>query len=105
MSKKFNSIKEIIKGFEIWKLNGKVHREDGPALIYPDGTQFWFINNNIHREDGPAIILPNGKKEWYYKGKQVSEEELKQINIEKLYEDLDSTMNTNNIKKIVKIKI
>ena len=21
------------------------HREDGPAVIYADGTQYWFLNN------------------------------------------------------------
>ena len=31
-------------GSQNWLLNGKLHREDGPAEIYPDGTQIWFLN-------------------------------------------------------------
>jgi len=32
-------------GTQIWKNeNGYFHREDGPAVIYPDGTQYWYIN-------------------------------------------------------------
>ena len=53
---------------EHW-LNGKRHREDGPAVIYPDGTKEYWINGKLHREDGPAIIGPNGKEIWYKNGK------------------------------------
>lgn len=52
---------------EEWMLNGKLHREDGPAIIsyYTDGgikEQQWWINDEQHREDGPAVITyyPNG---------------------------------------------
>lgn len=27
-----------------WYLNGKLHRRDGPAIIYD--TQYWFLNGN-----------------------------------------------------------
>ena len=47
-----------------WFLNGKMHKEDGPAEIgyYPDGTvsyTSWFIDDEAHREDGPAWIEYN----------------------------------------------
>ena len=29
-------------GSKIWYLNGKKHRENGPAIIYPDGIKFWY---------------------------------------------------------------
>lgn len=32
-----------------------LHREDGPAIEYEDGTNEWYINNQRHRIDGPAI--------------------------------------------------
>ena len=32
-------------GTKIWRLNGKLHREDGPACEYPDGTKYWFLND------------------------------------------------------------
>ena len=36
--------------------NGRVHREDGPAKIWPDGTMEWWFNGEIHNEDGPSAI-------------------------------------------------
>jgi hypothetical protein len=42
-------------GTKRWFLNGKPHREDGPAIEYPDGSKFWYLNGKYHREDGPAI--------------------------------------------------
>ena len=53
-----------------WIINGKIHREDGPALINHQGTKYWYLNNNLHREDGPAIIWEEGKKQWYVYGIQ-----------------------------------
>ena len=52
-------------GIQQWHINGKLHREDGPAAIYSDGTQFWYINGNLHREDGPAAIYSNGRQYWF----------------------------------------
>ena len=51
-----------------WFKGGKLHREDGPALEWPDGTKFWFINGQNHRENGPAIEWANGDKRWYFNG-------------------------------------
>ena len=31
-------------GSKRWLLNGKRHREDGPAIEWPDGSKFWFLN-------------------------------------------------------------
>ena len=52
---------------EYW-VNGKRHREDGPAIIHPDGTELYFINGKLHREDGPAIINYNGNCDWFING-------------------------------------
>ena len=57
-------------GYQEWWLNGKTHREDGPAIILPDGTHIWYQNGELHREDGPAIILPSGIQWWYLNGKR-----------------------------------
>lgn len=40
-------------------LNGKLHREDGPAIEYVNGDLRWYLNGNRHREDGPAIESTN----------------------------------------------
>ena len=55
-------------GNKYWWLNGKLHREDGPAIEYLDGTKAWFLNGKLHREDGPAIELLSGHKEWWLNG-------------------------------------
>ena len=52
-----------------------LHREDGPALEWPDGYQEWYFNNKLHREDGPAVVDPNGYKAWYLHGERFDEEQ------------------------------
>ena len=53
-----------------YRLDGKLHREDGPAVIKPDGTQEWYKNGVRHREDGPAVIWPDGTQSWYINGQR-----------------------------------
>lgn len=48
-----------------WYLNGKRHREDGPAVEYTNGDKYWFLNDELHREDGPAVEYSHGGKVWY----------------------------------------
>ena len=57
-----------------WYLNGKLHREDGPAIEYANGTRFWFLNDNCHREDGPAIECSDGRRFWYLNDKRHRED-------------------------------
>ena len=49
--------------------DGKLHREDGPAVIYADGRQEFYRDGKLHREDGPAVIYANGRQEFYRDGK------------------------------------
>ena len=39
------------------------------------GKQQWYRNNKLHREDGPAIIYSDGEKKWYLEGKDYREED------------------------------
>ena len=59
-------------GTKEWVFNGKLHREDGPAVEYENGSKGWYLNGRCHREDGPAIEYPDGEKRWCLKGKEVS---------------------------------
>tara|TARA_R110000868_G_scaffold292475_2_gene552961 strand:- start:337 stop:819 length:483 start_codon:yes stop_codon:yes gene_type:complete len=34
-----------------------VHRVDGPAIEYADGSEAWYLNHELHRVGGPAITL------------------------------------------------
>jgi hypothetical protein len=56
-------------GTQEWYLNGKFHRVDGPAIIWADGTQEWHLDGEYHRVDGPAIIRTDGSQQWYLDGK------------------------------------
>jgi len=62
-------------GTKEWFLNGKLHRDDGPAIEYSFGTKKWFLNGERHRDDGPAVEYNNGSKFWYLNGIEYSEEE------------------------------
>jgi hypothetical protein len=39
--------------------------------IIPNWTKRWTLNGKLHREDGPAVEWPNGQKEWYLHGEEV----------------------------------
>jgi len=58
-----------------WFLHGFLHREDGPAVIWANGSEFWYKNGDLHREDGPAVIWASGCKSWYLHDKKLSEAE------------------------------
>ena len=62
-------------GSKYWYLNGKRHREDGPALERSNGDKSWYLNNKLHREDGPAIEWADGDKCWYLNDEYLTEEE------------------------------
>ena len=55
--------------------SGELHREDGPAIEYADGSKVWFFNGKRHREDGPAVERANGDKAWYLNGDKLTEDE------------------------------
>lgn len=61
----------ICAGGEIYyHINGKLHREDGPAVILSDKHKEWWVNGYRHREDGPAIEYEDGTKEWWVNGQR-----------------------------------
>jgi hypothetical protein len=62
-----------------WYKDGLLHREDGPAVEGNDGTKWWYINGKIHRLEGPAIEWANGDKKWFVEGKEYTEEEFKEL--------------------------
>ena len=35
------------------------------------GDKYWYLNGYLHRKDGPAIEYFNGTKYWYLNGKQI----------------------------------
>ena len=76
-------------GSKFWWLNGLKHREDGPAIEYSNGDKIWYFNGKYHRRDGPAIEWEDGYKSWYYHGKRIdcqSQEEFERIILLKTFE-------------------
>lgn len=45
-----------------------LHRENGPALIYPNGDYAWFLKGKRHRLGGPAIQKKD-LEQWFLNGK------------------------------------
>lgn len=62
--------------YELWEVNGDLHREDGPAWIsYQNGKiieKGWWFKGKSHRENGPAIIKYRDGvitgEQWYFNG-------------------------------------
>lgn len=58
-------------GYKRWEWKndaGQIHREDGPAVEYDDGSKFWFVNGKQHRIGGPAVVLYDGTEEYWIDG-------------------------------------
>jgi len=71
----FNLLKYDIRvdkdGSKRWYKDGKLHREDGPAIERANGGRYWYKDGKRHRENGPAIERANDEKQWYLNGKKV----------------------------------
>ena len=66
-------------GNKRWYANGKLHREDGPAVERANGDKEWWVEGKLHRLDGPAreytLVLRGELKVehwWCVKGKRLS---------------------------------
>ena len=70
---------EYVNGSKEWYINGLLHREDGPAVEWYNGDREYWINGEKHRKDGPAIEWYYGDKEWWINGKPYTEEEFNSI--------------------------
>jgi len=68
-------------GTKYWKdKKGRYHREDGPAIVWLDGSKFWYFDGLCHRTDGPAVERAKSStwpasKEWRIRGKSLPYEE------------------------------
>jgi hypothetical protein len=62
-------------GTQRWYRDGKLHRENHPAVIYANSAKYWYRNGKCHREDGPAWIWADGTQRWYLNGKELTEQE------------------------------
>jgi len=70
----YTGIAEHANGDKVWHLNGKLHREDGPAVEFINCGKSWWLNGKRHRIDGPAMEWNNGDKAYYINGEKVTKE-------------------------------
>jgi len=62
-----------ISGEEYVKLSDKEKKEKAFFIEFFDGTKdYWIANNKLHREDGPSIVYSDGSKYWYLNGNYYS---------------------------------
>ena len=45
--------------------------------VNSQGYKSWHVNGKLHREDDPAVEYANGTKQWYINDKELTEEEFK----------------------------
>jgi len=64
-----------ISGEEYLKFSIEERKEKPYCIEYPDRDKFWLVNDKFHREDGPSIIYPDGTICWYLNGIRYSFEE------------------------------
>jgi hypothetical protein len=64
---------EFENRIEWYTETGILHREDGPAVEWINGTKEWYQMGQCHREDGPAIEdTEENLKEWWIRGVRIS---------------------------------
>ena len=61
---------EYIDGSTYWYKNAKWHRDDGPAITLSGGTKYWFKEGKKHRVGGPAVEFSDGENQWFHNGKR-----------------------------------
>jgi len=54
---------------EFYDSKKRLHREDGPAVIWPCGKEEYYMNGHRHRLDGPAVVYP---PEYFLMGKRAT---------------------------------
>ncbi len=43
---------------------GQRHRNEGPAMIWPDGSCAWYKNGELYRKNGPLTIRLDGTQQY-----------------------------------------
>ena len=67
-----------VENCKMWYVDGKLHREDGPAFEAGNGSKEWYIDDLRHRTDGPAVVYfkgglyKKGSLKWCYYDREYS---------------------------------
>lgn len=49
--------------------------EEYQVIVYKNGRVEWYQDDNLHRTNGPAVEYPDGTKHWYLDNKRLTEQE------------------------------
>lgn len=52
--------------------------------VFEDGSKCWYLDGKRHREDGPAVEFSSGTNAWYLNGERLTESEQRRTNNGKL---------------------
>jgi len=58
-----------------YQQNYEMHRLNGPARKFSDGSKFWYQYGKFHRLEGKAIEYANGYGLWYIEGAEYNKKE------------------------------
>ena len=75
-----NSVRSVTALGTFWHKGAKLrilHRENGHAIEYSNGTKEWYVNGELHRIDGPAVEGFDGFKAWWLNDYQMDFEDWK----------------------------
>lgn len=56
-----------------WFKNGHIHRDNGPAMMYPGEARYWYQEGKPHRDNGPAVETRENLV-WYQRGVLIKEQ-------------------------------
>lgn len=60
------------RGIVCWCKDGKIHRDDGPAIFFIGGVTQWFHEGKRHRADGPSWLDAAGRPlGWFVNGEEM----------------------------------
>ena len=97
LSSKTHSIPDMDGGNTVYyadKTKKQFHRVDGPAVEYPNGDSEWWLNGKRHREDGPAVVWKT-LHQYYIHGKHLTFDEFNE-HLKKLKVSKDIQSHKNN---------
>ncbi len=77
------------EGVKHYYLDGKLHRENGPAIEYPDNSPWWFINDEFRPEDEISLEQNTSSKFWYLNGQRIDPKKaIEDFNLRQKYPEL-----------------
>jgi hypothetical protein len=61
---------EKTRWYTQWKVNGMLHRINGPANVTDDGDEGWYRDGKLHRDGDMPAVTNADQKMWYVNGKR-----------------------------------